>query len=143
MASFQITLSPTKRAAGRFVYGVRRALQRAFAEEQTKRGLTQTAIANTIGVHRSVISRELRGVKDITLSRVAELASAMGRKAVLTFPEITLAQDANASLPHDQQITATWSHSQAPDVVKQPLPSFTVSPTTIRLDRDKLILLAS
>jgi transcriptional regulator with XRE-family HTH domain len=85
--SFQITLSPSKRAAARFVNDVRRKLQRALAEESEKRGLTQTDIAKEIGVHRSVINRELRGRKDITLGRVAELALAMGRKAELDLPE--------------------------------------------------------
>jgi hypothetical protein len=87
MPSFQITLSPSKRAAGRFVHAVRRGLQKALAEESAKRDLTQSAIANAIGVHRSVINKELRGQKDMTLGRVAELAWALGRKAVLTFPE--------------------------------------------------------
>lgn len=87
MPSFQITLSPSKRVSGRFVYAVRRGLQKALAEEGKKRGLTQAAIAKAIGVNRSVINRELRGEKDITLGRVAELAWALGRKAVLSFPE--------------------------------------------------------
>jgi transcriptional regulator with XRE-family HTH domain len=87
MTSFQITLSPSKRAAARFVNSVRRKLQKALVEESQKSGLTQTEIANTIGVHRSVINRELRGRKDITLGRVAELASAMGRRAELELPE--------------------------------------------------------
>ena len=87
MPSFQITISPSKRAAGRFVYRVRRALQKALAEEQEKRGLNQSAVARAIGVHRSVINRELRGRKDITLGRVAELAWALGRRAVLELPE--------------------------------------------------------
>ncbi|WBL75633.1 helix-turn-helix transcriptional regulator [Bradyrhizobium xenonodulans] len=59
----------------------------ALSEESQKRGLTQTDIAREIGVHRSVINRELRGQKDITLGRVAELASSMGRIAVIEFPE--------------------------------------------------------
>jgi len=87
MPSYRITVSPSKRAAGRFVYGVRRAIQKAFAEEQSKRGLTQTAIARALGIHRSVINRELRGKKDITLGRVAELAWAMGRKPHFDFLE--------------------------------------------------------
>jgi transcriptional regulator with XRE-family HTH domain len=91
MTSFQITLSPSKRAAARFVNGVRRKLQKALAEESEKNGLTQTDIANTIGVHRSVINRELRGRKDMTLGRVAELASAMGRKVEIELPERTAA----------------------------------------------------
>lgn len=88
MPSFRITLTPSKRAAGRFVNSVRRGLQKALAEEQVRHGLTQADVARTIGVNRSVICRELMGQKDITLGRVGELASAMGRKAVIEFLEI-------------------------------------------------------
>lgn len=95
MTSFQITLSPSRRAAGRFVNSVRRKLQKAFAEESKHSGLTQTDVAKTIGVHRSVINRELRGHKDITLGRVAELASAMGRRAVIEFEEVSYAPQRN------------------------------------------------
>jgi plasmid maintenance system antidote protein VapI len=77
--SFRITISPSRRAAARFVTAVRRALQKAYVEEQDRSGLTQTAIASALNVHRSVINRELRGRKDLTLGRVAELAWAMGR----------------------------------------------------------------
>lgn len=73
--SFQIALSSNRRAAGRFVGKVRRRLQRAFAENPE---VTQTAIADSLGVHRSVINRQLRGHADMTLGRVAELAWALG-----------------------------------------------------------------
>jgi len=82
MPLFQISITPTKRAAGRFVNSVRRSLQKAFVEENRQRGLTQSDIARQIGVHRSVIHRELHGFKDITVGRVGELAFAMGRKPV-------------------------------------------------------------
>jgi hypothetical protein len=95
MPSFQITLSPSKRVSGRFVYAVRRGLLNALAEESKKRGLTQAEIARAIGVNRSVINKELRGEKDMTLGRVAELAWALGRKAILTFPEQTSAVGQN------------------------------------------------
>jgi len=88
MPSFRIALSRTERAGGRFILAVRRGLQKAFAEENKKRGITQSHMAREIGVHRSVINRELRGEKDITLSRVGELARALGRRAVVSFPEI-------------------------------------------------------
>ena len=78
MTSFQISIAPTKRAAGRFIAHVRRELVRALAEEGAKRGINQSVLAREIGVHRSVINRELRGYKDMTLGRVAELASVMG-----------------------------------------------------------------
>lgn len=79
MMSFRIGLSPSRRAAARFVTSVRRAIQRALAEEKAKSGVTQSDIARAIGVHRSVISREISGYQDLTLGRVAELAWAMGR----------------------------------------------------------------
>jgi hypothetical protein len=78
MASFQISITPSRRVAARFVTEVRRQLQKALVDEGLKTGITQSEIARTIGVHRSVVNRELRGYKDITLGRLAELAFAMG-----------------------------------------------------------------
>jgi transcriptional regulator with XRE-family HTH domain len=95
MPSFRISITASKRAAARFVSGVRRKILLALEDEGKKRGLKQTDIARTIGVHRSVINRELRGRKDITLGRVAEIASAMGRVAILDFPEIGVQSMAN------------------------------------------------
>ncbi len=87
MPSFRTTVTPSRRAAARFVQDVRRAIQKALAEEEAKRGLTQSDIARAIGVHRSVINREIRGYKDLTLGRVAELAWAMGRMPEVDLPE--------------------------------------------------------
>jgi predicted XRE-type DNA-binding protein len=97
MTSFQIGLSPSRRAAGRFISRVRRALQRAVVEEGERSAINQSKIAEAIGVHRSVISRELNGRQDITLGRIAELAWAMGREIEfeLVRPEI----DARANVP--------------------------------------------
>ena len=75
MTSFRLSVSPHRRAAARFVSKVHRRLQKAYAEAPD---VTQTAIANSLGVHRSVINRQLRGHKDMSLGRVAELAWAMG-----------------------------------------------------------------
>jgi transcriptional regulator with XRE-family HTH domain len=89
MTSLQISITPSRRQATRFVSKVRRSLQKALAEEQKKRGLSQSDIARTIGVHRSVINRELHGFKDITMGRVGELVFAMGRKPVFDLLEAT------------------------------------------------------
>lgn len=80
--SFQISISPSRRAAARYIAHVRRVLQKALAEEEAKgpEGIKQADIARAIGVNRSVIHRELRGHADLTLGRVAELAWALGRK---------------------------------------------------------------
>jgi hypothetical protein len=90
MPSFQTSTKPSRRAAARFVTGVRRKILKALEEEQQKRGLKQTDIARAIEVHRSVINRELRGKKDLTLGRVAELAWAMKRVPTFDLPELTL-----------------------------------------------------
>lgn len=87
MPSLQISISPDKRAAARFLGNVRRAIQKAYVEEQIKRGVSQSDIARALGVHRSVINRELKGFKDITLGRVAQLAWALGRKPTFHLDE--------------------------------------------------------
>ena len=99
MPSFRISISPSRRAAARFVTGVRRRILKALEEEAKKSGLKQTDIARAIGVHRSVINRELRGKKDLTLGRVAELAWAMGRVPSFDLPEQRLPAGSNLSLP--------------------------------------------
>lgn len=88
MASFQIAIKPNRLAAGRFVNRVRRKLQEALVADQERTGITQSKIAAAIGVHRSVISRELNGRQDITLGRVAELAWAMGREIEFALPVV-------------------------------------------------------
>ncbi len=86
MASFQISVKPNRRAAARFVGRVRSALQEALVKDKERIGVTQSKIAEALGVHRSVISRELNGRQDLTLGRVAELAWAMGREIDFSLP---------------------------------------------------------
>jgi plasmid maintenance system antidote protein VapI len=95
--SLRIAITPKERAAGRFVTRVRRAIQKALAEEHVNNGTTQSDIARAIGVNRSVISREIRGHKDLTLSRVAEIAWALGRRASFDLPKTDLAAGANVA----------------------------------------------
>jgi hypothetical protein len=99
MPSFRIAIEPNRRAAARFVGQVRRALQKAFVEEQQARGLTQAEIARELKVHRSVINRELKGFKDMTLGRVGELSWAMGRKASFSADELVQSVGANHPSP--------------------------------------------
>lgn len=78
MMSFQLSISPARRTAARFVLSVRRALQKAYAEQKRAAGITQSELARRIGVHRSVINRQLQGRADMSLGRVAEFAYALG-----------------------------------------------------------------
>jgi hypothetical protein len=53
-----------------------------------------------------VINRELRGQKDITLGRVAELAHVLGRKPLFSLPEIVVPEGSNIG----QNPPTTWSN---------------------------------
>ncbi len=99
MTSFRLTVSPSRRVAGRFTLSVRRELLRALSVEHKKRGLSQADIAREIGVHRSVINRELRGHQDLTLGRVAELAYALGKQPCFTLQDQSAEAGCNVSEP--------------------------------------------
>jgi hypothetical protein len=106
MPSFQLSVTPSRRAATRFITRVRRNFQRVLAEEPN---IKQTDLARAIGVHRSVINKEIRGQKDLTLGRVAELAWALGYE-----PQFSLAKP----------------QTPAGSNVPQPAPGFKVSSDT-------------
>jgi len=115
MPSFQISIEPNRRAAARFVGQVRRALQKAFVEEQQKRGISQSDIARALGVHRSVINRELKGFKDLTLGRVAEIAWVLGRKPVFNVSDTQVQANANYQVtPIKPRIQPTYSKAASP-----------------------------
>jgi transcriptional regulator with XRE-family HTH domain len=94
---------------------VRRAIQKALAEQAAESGLTQSDIARAIGVHRSVINRELRGKKDLTLGRVAELSWALGRDIIfdLKKPETVHGQN---NLPLNCFVSPSTGSAPAKDV---------------------------
>jgi transcriptional regulator with XRE-family HTH domain len=123
--SFQITITPNRRAAARFVTHVRRAILKAYAEEQKASGLTQTAIARALGVHRSVINRELKGLKDITLGRVAELAWAMGRTPTFDLPKSE--HSAGSNLPQPVTLPAETQSTRGVVFLRQPTAAATTT----------------
>lgn len=97
MPSFQLTITPKRRAAGRYLSEVRREFQKAFAVE-AQAGLTQSEIARRLDVHRSVINREFKGTRDITPSRVGELAWAMGYRPIFQLEKVRDGVGANATI---------------------------------------------
>lgn len=78
MTLFQTPIKQNRRAAARFVAKVHRTLQKAYEAAKAEQGVTQTSIADALGVHRSVICRQLNGREDMSLGRVAEFAWALG-----------------------------------------------------------------
>lgn len=131
MTSFQIAISPNKRVAGRFVSKVRRALQRALVEEQAISGINQSAVAEAIGVHRSVVSRELNGRQDITLGRIAELAWAMGRGIDFQLVPLKTEVGVNAPLIKPGALSTSFDGFTAPTSactsIKAPVSTFAMA----------------
>lgn len=77
MSSFQLSVTPNRRAAARFVNLIRGQIQKAYAESPEIR---QTDIARALGVHRSVINRQIRGFQDMSIGRAGEIIWALGRE---------------------------------------------------------------
>ena len=79
--SFQIKISPQRAQAVYFLPAIRQAFKQAIVDGMKQGGPNQSEIARRLGVHKSVISRELNGASDITAGRIAELAYALGLEA--------------------------------------------------------------
>src|SRR5690606_33224454 len=84
------------RAAARFIGRVRRRLVEALAD---KPDIKRTQIADALGVHRSVITRQLKGTQDLTLGRVAEIAWALGLEPMFDLRDAAREDGCNVALP--------------------------------------------
>lgn len=122
MPSFQITVSPSRRAAARFIGRVRRDLVKAVSRKKAAEGITQSEIARRIDVHRSVISRELRGYNDLTLGRVAELAWALGLEPAFELKEPPVEGNGVSTPPYKLDVGSTSKSAASPSSTN----SFTV-----------------
>lgn len=97
--SYELKIDPRKRAAGRFIGKVRKALISAAVDEKKSSGLTQQQVASAIGVNKSVINRLLRGNANLTLRSVAEIAWAMGWDPDFTLKKRVQGEKANVDTP--------------------------------------------
>ena len=61
-----------------------RAIVSAFQAREAE-GLTRQQLASFLGVHKSVVSRRLNGVGNLTLGVISDMARAMGYRPELTF----------------------------------------------------------
>lgn len=78
MNSFEYSIPEKSRVGSRFISHVRDELQRALASEKTMRKITQQQIATALETDRSVINRQIMGLENISLRRVAEILWAIG-----------------------------------------------------------------
>ena len=78
MPSFQFDIGEQARTGSRSIAHVRDEVQRALFSEKGQRKITQRQIADKLGTSRSVINRQIMGLENMTLRRVAEILWAIG-----------------------------------------------------------------
>jgi transcriptional regulator with XRE-family HTH domain len=77
MTSFHFDIGSRARQADRLIGRVRSELLKALSERKAETGLSQQALAQKLGVHRSLINRQLTGETNLTLRSIADLAWAL------------------------------------------------------------------
>ncbi|GAB1717133.1 MAG: hypothetical protein NTAFB05_21750 [Nitrobacter sp.] len=106
MTLFQFDIGDRARKTGRLIGRVRHELIRALSEKRAKERVTQQALAEKLGVHRSLINRQLSGETNLTLRSLADLAWAMDMELVFE-----LREPVRGSGQNEQIETSTVSHA--------------------------------
>ena len=78
MPSYEYRIDERSRAGSRFITSVNNELRHALVIEKSERKLTQQAIADKLGVNRSVINRRFMGLENMTARSIGELLWAIG-----------------------------------------------------------------
>jgi len=78
MSSFEVEIDEQSLVGSTFMARVANEIRRAANEEKATRKITQQAIADKIGTSRSVINREMSGLENLTVRRIAEILWALG-----------------------------------------------------------------
>ena len=79
---FQIAIDPKDRKAAFFIDHVREEIVRAYTAKRDGEGMTQSDVADKLGLgrkNRSIISRIFSGEHNLTLRSLAHLAWALGQ----------------------------------------------------------------
>ena len=78
MPSYEYKIDERSRAGSRFITSVNNELRHALVTEKSERKLTQQAIADKLGVNRSVVNRRFMGLENMTARSIGELLWAIG-----------------------------------------------------------------
>ncbi len=78
MPSYEYKIDECSRAGSRFITSVNNELRHALVTEKSERKLTQQAIADELGVNRSVVNRRFMGLENMTARSIGELLWAIG-----------------------------------------------------------------
>ncbi|HIJ61791.1 MAG TPA: helix-turn-helix domain-containing protein [Rhodospirillaceae bacterium] len=110
---FRLAIDPKSEKAADFIGEVRAELGRVLAE-LAEAGISKSDVAKRLEIHRSAVTRRIRGTENLTLRTLAEMAWAMNRDIVFQ-----LAQQDSRHLANTPPPTAS---SQA-EIIQQPVTS--------------------
>jgi transcriptional regulator with XRE-family HTH domain len=114
---FHFDIGGRARHAGRFIGRVRGELLRALAEKKAKAGLSQQvfpqqALAEKLGVERSLINRQLSGEANLSLRSLADLAWAMDLEISFELKEPVARAGQNQPVLNQPMTTSTVQYGQ-------------------------------
>jgi transcriptional regulator with XRE-family HTH domain len=109
---FHFDIGSRARHAGRFIGRVRGELLRALAEKKAKAGLPQQALAEKLGIERSLINRQLSGEANLSLRSLADLAWAMDMEISFELKEPMARAGQNQPILNQAMTTSTVQHGQ-------------------------------
>lgn len=79
MGSFSFKRDPRRKQFMRFITKIYELLEDAYWDEHDRKGLTKSKIADALDVHKSYITRLLRGTSNMTLETFSNLAFELDR----------------------------------------------------------------
>ena len=140
--SYKMKISRLDRSAGRFKSRVHRALMKAVMAAKKEKGMTQSQIAELMGVDKSVVSRVLNGQGNLTLKTIGEISWVLGLRPELSFVKLDADLSTHSNhVPHEHIVAAEATKTSSGSNVwvlttpQQPVPtssnSITVTPTTV------------
>ena len=88
MKLFSLNMSPKERATGRFMGRVNRALVKAVITAKREKNLTQSQVADQMGVDKSPFSRIINGRGNLTLRTIGDVSWVLGLRPDITFSKI-------------------------------------------------------
>jgi transcriptional regulator with XRE-family HTH domain len=114
---FHFDIGSRARHAGRFIGRVRGELLRVLAEKKAKAGLPQQAfpqqaLAEKLGVKRSLINRQLSGEANLSLRSLADLAWAMDVEISFELKQPMARAGQNQPILNQPMTTSTVRHGQ-------------------------------
>jgi hypothetical protein len=130
MTSFEFDIGEKERVGVEFISRVVSELKRALSYEKGVRKLTQQSIAEKIGTSRAVINRQVQGLENLSLRRVAELFWAIGWEPHFEARKIPAGENLFTEIPQptSRGASETTERNLDDDQSSAPKPTFKMLP---------------